>query len=73
MTDVSRSRAQSGFAFMFGKVTWKRIVGWLSPRPKGLHIGDISDHLARDIGLSKADLERHRLELPSQTEHHPRG
>ncbi|MDW3183248.1 MAG: hypothetical protein R8F89_14800 [Roseobacter sp.] len=73
MTDASRSRAESGFATMFEKITLTRLVRWLRPRPKGLHIGDISDHLARDIGLSKADLERLRLTLPSQTDHHPRG
>ena len=33
----------------------------------------ISDHLARDIGLSPADLEELRHEWPSQTTHHPRG
>ncbi|MEP2640368.1 hypothetical protein [Roseobacter sp.] len=41
--------------------------------PKAPHIRRISDHLARDVGLSDADLEEHRVTMPSQTTHHPRG
>lgn len=33
----------------------------------------ISDHLARDIGLTTSQIELRRLQLPSQTAHHPRG
>ncbi|WP_299673777.1 hypothetical protein [uncultured Roseobacter sp.] len=47
--------------------------GWFRRPTKGLKLGQIDDHLARDIGLSPAELERHRMELPSQTTHHPRG
>ena len=33
----------------------------------------INDHIARDIGLSAADLELSRHKLPSQNTHHPLG
>ncbi|MFK7879915.1 hypothetical protein [Roseobacter sp.] len=48
-------------------------AAWFKPAPKTLHVGRINDHLARDIGLSQAEIARHRLTLPSQTHHHPRG
>lgn len=73
MTDVPRPRAPSGFANMLQKFAWNVLFKWLRPRPKGLHVRRLDAHLARDIGLSRAELERHQLELPSQTTHHPRG
>ncbi|MDA5557250.1 hypothetical protein [Shimia sp. MMG029] len=33
----------------------------------------LSDHLARDIGLSPTELELVKLHLPSQHTHHPYG
>lgn len=42
---------------------------WLRPAPKL----PLSDHLARDIGLDAHELELLRLQLPSQTTHHPYG
>lgn len=33
----------------------------------------ISDHLARDIGLTPSEIELARFKLPSQTTYHPRG
>ena len=33
----------------------------------------LGNHLARDIGLTEADLEWSRHKLPSQHTHHPRG
>ena len=44
---------------------------WLQRNHPGLD--RISSHLARDIGLSIADKERHQHQWPSQTTHHPRG
>ena len=41
------------------------------PQPPGLK--GLSDHLARDIGLTAADLEEMRHKWPSETMHHPRG
>ncbi|MGZ2259150.1 hypothetical protein [Roseobacter sp. A03A-229] len=73
MTDVTRARAGLTFAFRSPKNMLRRLLSWLRPAPKGLEIGEISDHLARDIGLSPADLDRHRVTLPSQTTYHPRG
>lgn len=73
MTDVTRARAGLTFAFRSPKNMLKRLFSWLRPAPKRLKIDGISDHLARDIGLSKADLERLRIKLPSQVTHHPRG
>lgn len=32
---------------------------------------DIDDRLARDIGMTKSDLERHRFEWPSQSSDRP--
>lgn len=37
------------------------------------HIRDLNADQARDIGLSDADLARHKHQHPSQTTHHPRG
>jgi len=31
----------------------------------------LSDHLARDMGLTSTEVERQRLQLPSQTNTHP--
>ena len=55
--------------------SWRFRLGWtlpkwLKPTPK---FPPLSDHLARDIGLDAADLEVSRLQLPSQTTHHPYG
>jgi len=36
-------------------------------------IPDVSDRLARDIGLSQHHLAVRRFQLPSQHSHHPRG
>ncbi|MBO9402292.1 hypothetical protein [Shimia sp. R9_3] len=33
----------------------------------------LSDHLARDIGLTATDLEPRRTQLPSRHTHHPYG
>lgn len=38
----------------------------LRPGPKSRHIKHISDHLARDIGLGPAEMERQRHVWPSQ-------
>lgn len=37
------------------------------------HVRDLNAHHARDIGLSDADMARHKHQHPSQTTHHPRG
>ena len=42
-------------------------------RAGNTHDPHISDHLARDIGLTTSQVELRRLQLPSQTTHHPRG
>lgn len=73
MADVTRSRAPRFFAFWSRKTLIKRVGDWIRRQPDGLEMKDLSDHLAQDIGLSTADLERHRIKLPSQTTHHPRG
>lgn len=73
MIVLTRLRAPRSVAFSALKNSIGWIVKHLKPRPRGLHVRRIDDHLARDIGLSGADLARHRLTLPSQTEHHPRG
>ena len=47
--------------------TWcLRITRWSAPKPAAL-----SDHIARDIGLSQAEADRLRHEWPSQTYRHP--
>ena len=51
-----------------GKVTDH---GTQNPPRDPRNLPAINDHLARDIGLSPADLERQRLVLPSQSTHHP--
>ena len=73
MTDTTRPRAGSDFALKSHKSMWKRLMTWLRPEPKGLHIDRLDAHLARDIGLSESELERYQLTLPSQTTYHPRG
>ncbi|MGC3938794.1 hypothetical protein ACOTTU_13405 [Roseobacter sp. EG26] len=55
------------------KSLWRQILEGLKPRPYIPHIRALNDHMARDIGLTPAEMERHRLELPSQSMHHPRG
>lgn len=45
---------------------WDRFVKWCKPDPTELP-KSISDHAARDIGMTKAELERHRHVLPSQS------
>lgn len=42
-------------------------------KPNPPHVRHLNDHLARDIGLSEAQVARNRLALPSQTHHHPYG
>ena len=37
------------------------------------HVRDLNAHHARDIGLTGADMARHKHQHPSQTTHHPRG
>ncbi len=73
MASLTRLRARSFLAFWSQKSALKQMKGWFRRPTKGLKLGQIDDHLARDIGLSPAELERHRMELPSQTTHHPRG
>ncbi|WP_299408013.1 hypothetical protein [uncultured Roseobacter sp.] len=55
------------------KSLWRQILNILRPRHYIPHARDLSDHMARDIGLSPAEMERHRLTLPSQSTFHPRG
>ena len=50
---------------------WARLTAHARPAPPTLK--GVSDHLARDIGLSAAELEALRHEWPSETQHHPRG
>lgn len=66
-------RARPISAFRSQQIWIQNLLTHCSPRPKGLHVRQLDAHLARDIGLSDAALERHRFRLPSQTEHHPRG
>lgn len=73
MTDSTRSRADLTFAFWSPKKILALFRCWLRPAPKGLDISRVSDHLARDIGLSETDLEQLRMTLPSQVTYHPRG
>lgn len=49
--------------------TWES----LQASPKTVHVRHLNDHLAQDIGLTQAEIERHRLRLPSQNTHHPNG
>jgi uncharacterized protein YjiS (DUF1127 family) len=43
-------------------------LDWLRPTDA---LPPLSDHMARDLGLTPAQLERHRLRLPSQLHRHP--
>lgn len=47
---------------------WRSL--WARSHP---HIGDLPPRMARDAGLSDADLAAHQHRLPSQHMHHPRG
>jgi hypothetical protein len=49
---------------------WDRLVKWSKPDPTELP-KTISDHAARDIGMSKVALERHRHQWPSQSRDRP--
>ncbi|MCV3271792.1 hypothetical protein [Roseobacter sinensis] len=73
MADVTRSRESQTFASKSQKNLLWEWLRWLKPAPKNPDLSRISDHLARDIGLSKAQIERYRLKLPSETTYHPRG
>jgi len=44
----------------------------LLPRPKSEHVKHLSNHLARDIGLSLAQMQVHRHVWPSESTNHPR-
>lgn len=49
---------------------WSRFAKW--PRPNRTRIPkSISDHIARDIGMTKAELERHRFVWPSESKDRP--
>jgi uncharacterized protein YjiS (DUF1127 family) len=41
-------------------------------RRKGKHVKQLSDHLARDIGLNPAQMERHRFVWPSESANRPK-
>lgn len=43
------------------------------PSGRAMRQPHLSDHLARDIGLSPGEIELQRFELPSRTTYHPRG
>lgn len=73
MADVSRPRDQSTFAVRSWKSAIFRWIMQRAPAATGLKLGPISDHIARDIGLSDAEIERHRPRLPSQTDDRSRG
>ncbi|MEM1074083.1 MAG: hypothetical protein AAF665_02585 [Pseudomonadota bacterium] len=61
-----RAKISRYLANLAQKLLWSRSAGLR-------HLPPISDHIARDIGLSAADLEWSRLKLPSQHCHHPRS
>lgn len=60
-------------AFRSQKLWMQNLIRRVYPRRKDLHIRRLNAHLARDAGLSDADLERYKFKLPSQTTHHPRS
>jgi hypothetical protein len=49
---------------------WDRFVKWAKPDPTKLP-KPISDHVARDIGMTGATLERHRHVWPSESKDRP--
>lgn len=51
-------------------VVWLRLAKDAA-RPPGKLPKHISERLARDIGMSRAELERHRFVLPSQSADRP--
>lgn len=69
----ARLRAQSTCAKI-----WRTVANSFAWLKRSLHdprqsITPINDHIAQDIGLTAADLEWSRLELPSQKSQHPYG
>ena len=49
---------------------WQRFAKRIKPDPSEL-TKSISDHAARDIGMTKIELERHRFTWPSQSKDRP--
>lgn len=49
---------------------WKRFAQSLHGDPTKLP-KSLSDHAARDIGMTKAELERHRFVWPSESKDRP--
>ncbi|MCK0096650.1 hypothetical protein MWU60_13800 [Yoonia sp. F2084L] len=49
---------------------WSRLAKWIKPDPTKLP-KSISDRMAQDIGMTKAELERHRFTWPSESKDRP--
>ncbi|MEJ8561425.1 hypothetical protein QTO30_09510 [Yoonia sp. GPGPB17] len=49
---------------------WLRFAKWVQRDPTKLP-KPISDHVAQDIGMTKAELERHRFVWPSESKDRP--
>lgn len=49
---------------------WLRFAKWIRPDRTKLP-KSISDHTARDVGMTKAELERHRFVWPSESKDRP--
>ncbi|EBA12355.1 hypothetical protein RCCS2_13699 [Roseobacter sp. CCS2] len=49
---------------------WLRLAKWMRHDRRKLP-KSISDHAARDIGMTKAELERHRFVWPSESNDRP--
>lgn len=73
MTDTSRSRANWKGACIIHILRMKWLFKQPRPKIKVPHVRRLNTRLARDIGLSDAELERHHFKWPSQSTHHPRG
>jgi len=59
-------RAANACAKLTRILSNKVALARLLPRHRGKHVKNLNDHLARDAGLSPADMARHRHVWPSQ-------
>lgn len=73
MSTLTLLSARYTYALKSLNLIFSAVRRHLRPSPKIMHVGQANDHLARDIGLTQAEIERHRFTLPSQDTHHPYG